>query len=421
MKRLLPSLLLLPAFAALSAGADALHGVLEVRVVHGPSNAPAAGAVVMISGGGPEQVERQQTANAVGRVRFERLPPSIYQLKAFLAGHVYRDDRVRGEVKIVRAGETTTVETTLHRKPVITGVVADPDGRPLPFARVRLLARSFSRRGPVMELRETTSADDLGVYRFALERPGRYWVSATATRPSYRYGGGDRPLSGGFAPNSPDLAGAQSINTAFDQPETRLDLSLPWAGDSGVAVVVRSGRTGEYCRGCSFSLLRVEGGERYLFADGRIGANQQPPRSYGVRLPGLHAGRYVLQIADRQSPLDVWTASSAFELAQGASEILQLKTGPPVTVAGRVESAGGSAAPSREGRAPNESLTHIRLVRMPDGLEPSPFGTQAAELQEDRRFKMEPAPEGIYEITAFVRGGGYISGIRRASPVESRA
>jgi|GEM_PF-1719270 len=416
--------------------ADEATGILEVRVVRGPSGAPAVGAVVTAHHVGPEQTRRQGTTNAAGLVRFRRLPSGTYALRAHLGGHV--DVLNSGPGPYVQSGKSVTRQWRLRRKPVITGLVADSDGHPLPGARVRLVKQTHARRGSPVEQADSMTADDRGVYRFALKEPGRYWVLASHSVSEYRYGGGDRHVRFAFAPNSPNLAGAEAVEAAFDQPEVRRDVTLPWAPDAGVWARVRSGRTGEDCVRCSYDLLRVEGDALYPVHSGRV-RSHEPPKSYGVRLVGLPSGRYRLRVTDRRSVRDEWSNTQEFSVAGAGFESYELISRPPIVVSGRVKLApGADSEPGRrepllhgtalrgtvvqgvaERRSPvRSSPLRLSITRLPDGLRRSTYrfssrGAKTTGPPEDLRFQFEPAEPGSYELSVGIPGRGYVSGVVR--------
>lgn len=399
--------------------ADETTGVLEVRVYRGSSKVPAAGAVVGLSGGGGAQLSRQAVANAVGRARFERLPIGVYDLNAFFAGHVYRGVGGSRESVVIRAGESVEQELTVRAKPIITGEVSDPEGRPLAGVKVRLLRPTYARRGSTVEEAESTTTDDRGVYRFALETPGLYWVLASRFEREFLYGGG-RPVGFAFSPDAPDLAGAQAVDAAFDQPEARRDVRLPWAPAAALTARVRSGRGGEGCPRCSYVLLGVAGDARYPIHDGFVRPHE-PPKSYSVRVPGLSARRYRLEVRDSRSYEDYWSASG--EVAPSdAGDVYALRTRPPVVVSGRVEVPDTVQPTETRGRRRGRRAPSLRLTMLPDGRKLPPFFAREAQVAEDGSFEAAPTAAGLYELTVRIDGYGYVAAIERdgralASPV----
>lgn len=405
---------LLLALAALAAGADGT-GALEVRVFRGSTKTPAAGAVVTLAAGGGSEFDYQKTTNAVGRVRFERVPIGVYDLNVFLAGHVHLGVRGSLESVVIRAGESASRELQLHRKPVITGQVSDPEGRPLPQANVRLLKQTHARRGSPVEEAESAVTDDRGVYRFALEEPGRYWVLGSRFEREYRYGGSS-PVRYAFSPDAPDLAGAQPADAAFNQPEVRRDVILPWAAAAGLTARVRSGRTGQTgqtgqdCPRCSYVLLRMEGDASYPVHNGYVRPHE-PPRSHSVRVPGLPPGRYRLEVRDSRSFDDYWSASGALTLpARGTYD---LTTSPPARVAGHIEFEGPDLPAQTQSRRRPRRMPYLSLKAAPDGRKLPPYFGQGAQVTDDRSFRIRPTPAATYELVAHVRGYGYISAVER--------
>ena len=84
------------------------------------------------------------------------------------------------------------IDFRLHRGAVITGVITDDAGDPLPDVWVQVMRERFGPDGRSISLENRTPVpirtDDEGRYRVYALRPGMYGVTATAERSDDSHG-----------------------------------------------------------------------------------------------------------------------------------------------------------------------------------------------------------------------------------------
>ena len=400
---------------AAAAGADAPPGELEAQILRAVDDRPAVGAVVSLNGNAAESnrpVRREAFVDAAGRVRFNKLPLGSYQLEVQLAGHIHdRLDRRPQQLEADNPRVSTVIR--LNRKPVVTGLVTDADGRPLPRARVELYRSDYTEWGFVLRQTQSAATDDRGIYRVALEQPSRVWVKASHSEISFPFGGGERTTGVVFAPNSPDLAGAQPIPLAWDQPESQVDVALPWAPDVALAVTVRSGHTGGHCRSCRFDLLREETVGRYSIMNGRVNRPRSPD-GYGITAYGIPAGDYRLIVQDQGRNGEMWLASARLALAEGPVQPYVIETAPLFPVAGRIVVEDASPEILAGLEEAGENAFQVNAQQAGD----SPLGgmrnAQASVSLAEPFFELGPAPPAPFVLDVGVSTGvGYVASIER--------
>ena len=182
--------------------------VVVGRVVEAGSDSGVGGAVVTLSGaalgpttsvfddgapGGPRRV----AADSQGRFVFRSLPPGTYAVGANAAGFVPGDYGAARPIAIRRTldlsrrveladRERATADIRLWRLGGLGGAVFDEGGEPLVGVTVTVLARMTDWGGPVMQVTQTATTDDRGVYHVDVT-PGDYLVAvlaATTTVPA---------------------------------------------------------------------------------------------------------------------------------------------------------------------------------------------------------------------------------------------
>ena len=139
------------------------------------------------------EMSRSTITTDDGRFTFDSLPSGRYTVMASKDGYVsFASGAVRagrpGRPVVLAAGENRQMSMQLPRGAVITGMLRDPQGDPLPGLRVVVLSMRFAaatgeQRLTVVPDREAVT-DDRGVYRlFGLEA-GSYLVSALPRFPN---------------------------------------------------------------------------------------------------------------------------------------------------------------------------------------------------------------------------------------------
>ena len=180
-----------------------------------------AGTVVNAVTGGPLERVRVSIANTRARARriemvtaagghfeFTGLPAGKYSLQGARRGYLTSSYQQHEQYStaIVTGLEFTTDNLVLKVMPMamITGHALDESGEPVRHARVQLFLEDHSA-GMTRVVRTTggSSTDDRGYFDFAVLRPGRYFVSVSATpwyavHPSTAQAGGETP--GGVSP-----------------------------------------------------------------------------------------------------------------------------------------------------------------------------------------------------------------------------
>lgn len=157
-------------------------GVISGRVLAADTGRPIKRARVIVSGGGRPF---SATTDDQGRYSLKGLPAASYNISALKAGFV---DAVFGQRRAQRAGtpiqladgqQLANVDLKLPRGGVLTGVIVDEDGEPLPRTIVSAMRYQYLRGERQLTPAGFDQTDDRGQYRIFGLAPGDYYVTAT--------------------------------------------------------------------------------------------------------------------------------------------------------------------------------------------------------------------------------------------------
>jgi protocatechuate 3,4-dioxygenase beta subunit len=122
--------------------------------------------------------------DADGRFRFEALPVGKYHIAPSTPALVVTEGDASKELTIAEAATIEDINFSLSRGAVITGKVTDSDGNPIIAEEISLKLVDNAKAGPPSPRLQSRMfyTDDRGIYRIFGLAPGRYVVSAGATR-----------------------------------------------------------------------------------------------------------------------------------------------------------------------------------------------------------------------------------------------
>ena len=345
--------LLVVASLVLSAAAQTPKPSARIRgrVITAVTGRPLLLAAVALSGGNP-YVRRTVRTDANGSYEFANLPAGRYSLAASRAGYLEQNfdqpspfARYR-LLELAEGEQLDGMDFRLHRGAVITGVITDEAGDPLPDVSVQVMREQFGPTGRSLraEMRTTVPirTDDEGRYRVYALPPGMYVVTATADRSD------DSSVSFGrtYYPGTMNESEAQMVRVDFGQ-EAVADFSMIPARRARVSGIVRDsqGRPASGMRmtlnepsGAGYSQIDVA----MLSSDGSF--------TFEHVLPG----RYLLHVRPSrlgQTPpfnVNVESAATYVNVAGDDVSDLILTTAAGFTLSGRVTLEGSTAPLAQE-------------------------------------------------------------------------
>lgn len=154
-------------------------------VVDASTGVPIPGAELSIA---ESTLEMNVTADGSGRFAFSGVDPGKYSVYASAPGYVHEGlDEHRGFLTSTAVGaglDSEHIVFRLHRQVVIFGTVTDERGEPVRNAQVLLFLEDQEVGKRTTRQVSMKQANDLGAYRFAHLKAGRYFVAVSA-RPWY--------------------------------------------------------------------------------------------------------------------------------------------------------------------------------------------------------------------------------------------
>jgi hypothetical protein len=318
------------------------------RVIAAATGRPLLLATVTLSGGNPN-VRRTVRTESNGGYELTNLPAGRYSFAASRAGYIEQNfdqpnPLARYRLLELADGEQLDgMDFRLHRGAVISGVITDETGDPLPDAWVQVMREQFGPAGRSLSTEMRTPfpirTDDEGRYRVYALRPGMYVVKATTDRSD------DPALSFGktYYPGTMNESEAQLVRVDVGQ-DAVADFSMIPAKRARVSGVVRDfeGRPASGMR----MTLNESSGPRFsqidfsmLSADGSF--------TFEHVLPG----RYLLHVrpgaAQRQmAPANLeWGATHVNVDGEDISDLV-LTTSHGFAVSGRVTFERSAAPPA---------------------------------------------------------------------------
>jgi protocatechuate 3,4-dioxygenase beta subunit len=231
---------LLAALSFSQTPAPAATGRLSGRVTAEGTNAPIAGARVMVfpmmraamPPSGPMAIPPQAMTDQDGRFVFNSVAPGEYRIDVQKTGFAsLMDPSTRPRTYTVAAGQALdNVSIVLQKGAVISGKVLDQKGEPVTDARVMALRRitppGASTAAPRLipaPMQGPQQTNDIGEYRVTGLPPGEYFLAASpralvfagpGAASTTGNGGGALTTTTTYYPGTADQAGAQAITVA---------------------------------------------------------------------------------------------------------------------------------------------------------------------------------------------------------------
>jgi hypothetical protein len=411
--------------------------------VDGPAKAPARRVRVTLTNLARSSPGQTTTTDDAGAFAFQNLPAGRFELQAFKNGYLRgsygasRPERT-GTPIVVKDGETITdLSMTIARGGVITGVVRDIRGLPVPGVSVRVLKFGYNavtgeRTLGAPSSGSSATTDDRGEYRAYGLPPGGYLVLVNPAPPSGRSGGPGfddiRPLTaaevqqalqaarGGatagaappslsassthvnyapvFHPGATDISAATTIALGLSEERTGVDVTIqlvPTATVSG-KITSPSGALPPLLR-----VMLVPGPQTELLAGaGLRGASTQPRPDGTYVFAGVAPGTYTVKAgtslggrggAAPTTPA-VWAAAEV--VVSGHDLDVPLALQPGVNISGRVVFEGSQPAPAE--------LQALSFRLVPPGSGGMLLTSAGGRVDADGRFTFTGVTPDAYQF-----------------------
>jgi hypothetical protein len=386
--------------------------------------------------------------NDEGRFVFDRLPAGRFTLSATKAGFVpgfhasTRPGRGPGVPVAVADGQTVDVAIKLLPGAVITGLITDARGTPVPGVTV---AAVDSRASGAAALPVRVITDDRGMYRVFGLAPGEYLVSAlpqllpslagrgfvpgaavtAVTDADVQWakalGVASAPLGAGaaggpappprpvayapvFYPGTTDAAAAATIRVASGEERVGVDMSLQIAALARVAGTIADG-SGQPVTSATVMLIPKRGDQPSpvdaLVASGAIALPRAIVSASGFAFAGVAPGQFTLVARTGSGQRGVAPAEAGMPTLWSVLDLivdgtdrtdLSLRLLPGLKVTGRYVFERGTAPPA--------DPSALNLSFLATNPMPGVASTFSAALKPDGTFQVPSLPPGSYVVRA---------------------
>jgi Carboxypeptidase regulatory-like domain len=421
--------------------APSVTGRIVGKVVSaGPEPRPLRRARVTLNGSALRPGRTAITQDDGGFV-FDALPPGQYSIAVAKSGYISLSYGATGPGRpgvpvIVVGGGQQTIAVTVPRGAVITGLVTDGTGQPLPGLQVRALTYRILRPAGDRQLVEvpgtTVVSDDRGVYRIFGLPSGEYAVSVRPGADAEAFMAGLRTVTAAEVgqalaevrqsrdrrtPGLPSARPARSVNAAdpgvrvafapvfypgttrasrarlitldAGEERTAIDVEIeyvPVARIAGTVIGPSGGSAPAYVRLVpeAQEALAGQAGFRGITtaADGAFAFDQIPPGRYIVAARASSDGGMALRY---DAGTALWASTEVVVDGQDIPNLV-LSPVPGVTVEGRLVF---------QGERPPPRLSQLRGLGLPLTSRTVP-GSPMALVAADGRFTVYGVPPGTY-------------------------
>ena len=369
-------------------------------LVDGPTTQPARHAIVTISEAARVVPGQTTTTDDTGAFQFRAVPAGRFELQATKTGYLRtsygatRPERAGTPMVIKDGDHVADIALTIAHGGVITGVVRDTRGQPVPGVPVKALRLSYSALSGERTLSmpnpgSTATTDDRGEYRTYGLPPGNYLVLANlAGAPGHNTPFGfdedirpltttevDRALQAArtgattnsaattpsttharvsyapiFYPGVTDVATAGTIALSLSEERRGVDVAVQLVPTATLTGVVHAPDGVAIPPSLRVTLVPAGGQAEMLAGAGIRGVSAQPGPDGAYKLTGVAPGNYTLKAG---TPLggrgmavpgpSLWAAADAQVSGQDLDVPLTLQ--PGVDITGHVVFEGAQPAP----------------------------------------------------------------------------
>ena len=370
-----------------AAGTASISGTVFVS---GETKLPARRVRVTLTNVARSSAGQTTTTDDTGGFAFRGLPAGRFELQAFKNAYLRasygasRPDRA-GTPVVVKDGEAVAnLSMTIARGGVITGVVRDLRGRPVPFVNVRVLRLGYNavtgeRTLGAPSSGSTAVTDDRGEYRAFGLPPGGYLVLVTpgsssgrsddpirqsttdevrqalqaarsgvvtapippqlAARPSSASSAGRVSYAPVFHPGATDIRAAATIPLGLSEERTGVDVTIQLVPTATISGTITA-PSGELPAFLSVRLVPMGAQTEMLAGAGLRGASTQPGANGSYVFTGVAPGTYTIKAgtgSGRGAPPNTPTQWAAADVNVSGQDLeIPLTLQPGVAINGRV-------------------------------------------------------------------------------------
>jgi hypothetical protein len=350
-------------------------------------------------------------SQADGAFAFENVKPGDYVMDGERTGYLTTQYGARhpmssGTTFTLKAGDQKSdLNLALIPQGVIVGKVVDEDGDPLNGIMVQAIRQQWMQ-GKLREMPQgSAQTNDLGEYRLAGMRPGKWYLVAQKVNYDAMDGMAaattSKPIPAPirtFYPEAPTREAAAPLEVQAGQDLTGIDIRMHSALTYNVRGKVAGIPAEDKDSGRLMVSLRAAGDSFGYIPASQIGLGKVQT----FQIHGVTPGAYELTLRSMGGK-SALTGSEQIEVGNGDLNDVILNAHPPALLKGRIQLEG-------EGAAIDPSSLHIRLlpVDMTMVYGPNPNGSPGT----DGAFTLENVNGGEYNLNVVPPSGTYLKSVR---------
>ena len=384
------------------------------QVVHASTGEPLRKVNLVLQGSGRDGTSATRS-DAGGRFEFLNVPPGRYRLSGERVGFIRQNYSARGvsfsgTTITLSAGQTLDdIVFKMTPQGVITGTIRDEDGDPVPGATIQALQRRYMDGKRQLMPVTTAQSNDIGEYRLAQLKPGRYYLLASYSRRRF----GFRARQPGvvpdyyvatFYPAATEATSAVPVEVGAGVQLRDIDIRLQKMRVVSVRGRVIDGRNNSPARDVAVMLILRGAGPVYISGTSSA-ARSNADGTFEIR--GVPAGSYILSVSrsgrgrGRGRPDQSGVARLPVEIGESDVEGLELVIREPMELSGVVRMEPDEQA----------SLRGLRLTLTPAGGLAS--GRASARMEEDAGFRVPGLIPDNYRLSVYgLPEGTYLKSAR---------
>ncbi|HZS55034.1 MAG TPA: carboxypeptidase-like regulatory domain-containing protein [Bryobacteraceae bacterium] len=354
------------------------------------------------------------TSEADGSFKIENIEPGNYHLSGNRSGYLDTQYGAKGAgqrgstITLRPAQQLANINLALTPQAVISGKVVDQDGDPVSNAMVQLVGQMWQRGKLRHMMQNGSNSNDLGEYRIANVRPGKYYLVVQRmrfpqdTEASPEAGKPDiRPVKT-FYPEAPNLSSATPLDVKAGQDLSGMDIRLR----SAATYHIRGKIVGTVPEGASDRLTLNASARDEQDMMSFFGGGTTVTKDHTFDLAGISPGSYTLNLFTMGGQLRTLGRQDV-DVGQGDVNDVQVMIVPPGTLRGQI---------SVEGNPPTGStpanLKNVRVFLGPADMSMMMFGNNNVTPKDDGSFTMENVSPGKYYVNTNSPSGTYLKSVR---------
>jgi hypothetical protein len=366
-------------------------------------------------GGLPQQQGYATTAGPDGTFTIENIEPGDYHLTGERFGFLNSNYGAKkyGErattISLRPGQQMNNINFAMTPQAVIAGKVVDQDGDPVPNVQVSLIGEMWQRGKLTHQMQNGGGTNDLGEFRMANVRPGKYYLLAQKSF----MGDSDTGVENGkpeirpvktFYPEAATVKSAILLEVKAGQDLTGMDIRMRTAA----TFHIRGKVVGPLPEGNNMNRLNVSASARddYFEAMPWMAQSSIMTKDRTFDISGIAPGAYTVSLFGNAGPMRV-IGRAEVEVGQADVNDVELMIQQPGTVHGQVSFEANPPA----GTTP-ANVKNVRVFLLNAENNRMMMGNNSATPGDDGTFKIENVLPGKYYLQANAPRGTYLKSVR---------